>query len=52
MKEILAAVIALILVGFLVYFSWQIGRKVNYSFSYKTMVQAEIRNMVKTEALK
>ena len=52
MKNILAVFVAVILVGFLSYFSWQIGKKINYKFSYQSMVQSEIRDMVKQEALK
>jgi hypothetical protein len=32
--------------------SWYYGRKINYSFMYKVMVQETIREMVKSEALK
>lgn len=34
------------------YLSWSVGRKINYRFSYKSMVQEEIRSMVKKDALK
>lgn len=32
--------------------AWWIGRTVNYNLFYKSMVQTEIRSMVKQEALK
>jgi len=35
-----------------VYGLWYLGKKVNYALSYQSMVQAEIRAMVKPEALK
>lgn len=50
--KIIAGIFAVILALFLVYFVWLIGKKINYAFSYQAMVQAEIRNMVKPEALK
>ena len=31
---------------------WYAARKVNYNFSYKSMVQETVREMVKEEALK
>lgn len=31
---------------------WQMGRVINYKLSYRSMVQNEIRQMVKPEALK
>ena len=32
--------------------TWYVARKVNYSFSYKSMVEQTVRDMVKEECLK
>jgi hypothetical protein len=32
--------------------AWFVGRNINYSLSYKSMVEQTIRDMVKREALK
>ncbi len=32
--------------------SWYVGRRLNYKFSYRTLVQETVREMVKQEALK
>lgn len=31
---------------------WKVGKKINYSLGYKTMVEQTIKEMVKPEALK
>lgn len=54
--KIIGAILATIGIAVLViglgYELWIIGKKINYQLSYKQMVQTEIRNMVKQEALK
>lgn len=52
MKEIIALVVAVGIVGGLAWVGWKIERKVNYSWSYQEQVREEIRTMVKAEALK
>ena len=52
MKQLILIVITIALAISLPFFAWKIGRKINYSFSYRDMVREEIRAMVKPEALK
>lgn len=51
MKAIFILVIVFF-VAIVSYASWQIGRRINYKFSYQSMVQEEVRRMVRPEALK
>lgn len=51
------AFLFLIIVGFIFIISlgvgsWYLARKVNYAFSYKTLVEETIHERVKTECLK
>lgn len=32
--------------------AWYVGRKVNYSFAYKSLVEQTVRELVKPESLK
>jgi membrane protein YdbS with pleckstrin-like domain len=59
MKDILKFVVSLfigVLIGvfvlFIIHSLWQLERKWNYGFSYKSMVQQTVREMVKEEALR
>jgi hypothetical protein len=44
--------VAILLVAILYMSAWYFGRRVNYALGYQNMVQNEIKNMVKPEALK
>lgn len=49
------AILILLMVGIVIGLSfafWQFSRMINYSFSYKSMVQDTVREMVKPESLK
>ena len=50
--KIIAVILAILLIISLSVGGWLISRKVNYSLSYKSMVEDTIREMVKEEALK
>ena len=51
-SELEAMVLGVIFVVAFAYISWQFMRKINYRMSYKSMVQATVREMVKSEALR
>jgi hypothetical protein len=52
MKEIMLVIVGVSMSLTLAYSFWQLGRKINYNLAYRSMVQNEIRNIVKPEALK
>lgn len=49
---IVSGILALSLVVGIMYGGWIIQRKINYTISYKSMVEKTVRDMVKEEALK
>ena len=51
-KQWLCMIVAVLFIIFVGYFSWKIGRRINYSWSYEDMVKDTVRQMVKEECLK
>ena len=47
-----AKIIGLIVGLGLSFVVWDIGRRINYRFSYKAMVENTVRSMVRTDALR
>ena len=51
MKDLMSALAVLLLALALAICAWYMGRTINYRLSYRSMVQEEIRRMVKPECL-
>lgn len=49
---VFGGIIVIGLVGSVSYGIWQVSRKWNYHFSYKSMVQETVREMVKESAIR
>ncbi len=52
MKKIVFTILSILLIGWFLVCCWFLIRKINYSLSYKSMVENTVREMVKEEALK
>jgi hypothetical protein len=54
-EKFLYAILIVVFIAFMLAISlgaWYVSRKVNYSFSYKSMVEQTVKDMVKDECLK